>query len=461
MKITVTELAGSKVRVDVAIDPADVERKLESSARALGRQLRVPGFRSGKVPSAIVLQRVGREAVLEQAVRDSLGEWYELAVMESGVRPIGDPKLELESLPGEGEPLGFSFEVAVRPGAKLGEYRGLEAGRREPEVPEEQVQAELDRLREGFASLETVERKAAAGDFLLIDFQGTVNGEPFEGGEARDYLLELDGDQLIEGFAEQLQGASAGEERQVKIAFPPDYRAENLAGKEAVFAVTVKEVEEKRLPELDDEFAADASEFDTLAELKEDLEGKLRQLVERQIDDEFRQAVLDVAVDKASVEVPDEIATVRAEQMWERLAHSLGHRGVDPERYLEVSGKSREQVIEDSRPDAERNIKREAVLEAVAEAEAIEVSEDDLLAELGPAAERQKIKPEKLLQRLRSAGADVGLRDDLRLRKALDLLLSDAKPIPLEKAKAREKLWTPDKEEGPSPAGIWTPGDDR
>jgi trigger factor len=447
--------------VDVAVESADLERKVERSAKALGRQLRIPGFRAGKVPPAIVLQRVGRDAVLEQTVRDSLGEWYERAVVDSGVRPIGDPKLDLQDLPAEGQPLEFSFEVAVRPPAKLGRYRGLEAGRRVPEVPPEQVDAELDRLREGFASLDPVDRAPATGDFLLIDFQGRVDGEPFEGGEARDYLLELGADQLIEGFAEQLEGAAAGEEREVKVTFPADYRADELAGKEASFAVTVKEVREKRLPELDDEFAADASEFDTLEELKADLGSKLGQLVERQIEDEFREAVLDAAVDEATVEVPAEIAKARAEQMWERLEHSLGHRGIDPDRYLEVSGKTREQVIDEAKPDAERALRREAVLLAVAEAESIEVAEDELLEELAPAAGRQDTKPEKLLQRLRSSGQDAVLRDELRLRKALDLMVSEAKPIPLEQAAARDKLWTPEKEReaGGSAPGLWTPGD--
>lgn len=461
LQTTVTELGESRVRVEVEVDATDVERSVERSARALARELRIPGFRAGKAPPAIVIQRLGRATVLEQTLKESLAEWYERALLDSGVASVGDPSLDIGSLPDEGEPLSFSFEVAVRPKARLGSYRGLEVGRREPEVPGEAVDAELDRLREGFATLEAVERAAAEGDFLLVDFEGTVDGEPFEGGEARDYLLELGVDQLIEGFEQQLSGAEAGEERSVEVSFPADYRAEELAGKDAVFAVTVKEVREKRLPELDDDFASDVSEHDTLAELREDIAGKIGHALEHQIEDEFRRAVVDSAVREAKVEVPAGIVAVRAEESWERLEHSLSHRGMDSDRYLQMVGKTREQVIEEARPDAEQSLKREAVLEAVADAEELEVGDEELLESLAPAAEREGTSAEKLLERLKKSGRDVALRADLLLRKAADLLVESATAIPVEQAKAREKLWTPERgaeEAGEAETpGLWTP----
>lgn len=458
MKTQVKELPDSRVRVEVDVDAADLEVRLERTARGLAREMRVPGFRKGKVPPAMVLQRVGRDAVLEQTLRESLPEWYERALLDAGVTPVGDPKLDVERLPGEGEPLSFAIEVAVRPKAKLGRYRGLEAGKREPEVPADAVQAELDRLREAFARLEPVDREAGKGDFLLIDYRGEIDGEPFEGGEARDFLLELGAEGVLEGFEEALTGAKAGEERDVPVRFPDDYRPERLAGADAVFKVTVKEVREKQLPALDDEFASEASEFDTLEELRGDVEAKLREAFERRADDEFREAAVDTAVAHAEVEVPEDVVEARATETWERVERSLQARGIAPESYLRMQGKAREQLIAEAKPDAEQQLKREAVLAAVAEEEGIEITDEELLDSLRHAAEHEGTKPEKLLDRLRSSGRDALLREDLRLRKAADVIAEAAKPIPIERARAREKLWTPDKEREEKGV-LWTPGE--
>jgi trigger factor len=457
MKTSVRELPDSRVRVDVDVDPDDLDRRLERTARELGRELRIPGFRKGKVPPQIVLQRVGRDAVLEQTLRDSLPEWYERAMLEAGVAPVGDPKLDVGSVPGQGEPLNFSIEVAVRPPAQLGSYRGLEVGRAEPEVPEEAVEAELDRLREGLASLHPVDRAAEKGDFMLVDYRGAVDGEPIEGAEARDFLLELGAEGVLEGFDEALSGASAGDERQAKVRFPDDYRPERLAGVDAVFDVTVKEVREKHLPDLDDEFAGQASEFDTLVELRQDIAAKIRAALARRAEEQFRDAAVDAAVAEAKVEVPDDVVTARASEMWERVERSLQARGIAPESYLKMQDRTREQVIADAKPDAEQQLKREAVLTAVAEAEGIEVSDAELIDSLRHAAEHEGVAAEKLVERLRSSGRDALLREDLRLRKAADLIAEAAKPIPVEQAAAREKLWTPDKEREAS-GGLWTPG---
>jgi trigger factor len=422
--------------------------------------MRVPGFRKGKVPAQIVLQRVGRGAVLEQALRDALPEWYERALMEAEVSPVGDPKLDVSELPEDGEPLRFVVEVGVRPKAKLGEHRGLEVGRAKPEVPDEAIASELDRLRESFARLEPVEREAREGDFLLIDYRGEIDGEPFEGGEARDRLVELGADSLLDEFEAGLARASAGDERDVEVTFPDDYGSEDVAGRSARFAVTVREVREKRLPELDDDFAADASEFDTLEELREDIAAKLRHAVEHRIEDEFREAAVDAAVNEADVSVPDAIVEARAEESWARLERSLEQRGVSPDRYLQMQGKSRQQVIEEAKPDAEQALKREAVLEAVADAEGIEISDEELLDSLRAAAEREGTQPQKLLDRIRALGRDAVLREDLRMRKAVDVLSETATPIPVDQAKARERLWTPEKEGSESSSReLWTPGE--
>ena len=460
MESKVTELSDSRVRVDVDVPVADVERGVQRAARALAREMRMPGFRKGKAPPSLVIQRLGFGTVFEEAMRESLPDWYEGALLSSGVRPVGDPSIKITATPeAEGEPLSFSFEIGVRPKATLGEYRGLEVGRAEPEAPDEIVEREVERIREGFAKLEPVDRPAASGDVLLIDFEGLVDGRAFEGGKASDYLLELGSDQLIEGFEDQLVGAAAGDAREVKVSFPDDYRAEELAGKDAVFAVDVKEVREKVLPELDDDFASEASEFDTLEELREDIRKRLAEVVDQRIEQDFRVAAVDAAADKATVSVPDELVLAAATERWERAERQLAARGMSPDAYLQMQGKTRDEVIAESKEDAERELKREAVLAAIADAEEIEATEEEMVEALAHTAEHERTTPEKLLKRLRENGRDAMVREDIRIRKAIDLVAESAKPIPLEQAEAREKIWTPEKEREEAGA-LWTPGSD-
>jgi trigger factor len=465
MKTTVTELGDSRVRVEVGIEPDAVEHRVERAARQLAGDMRVPGFRKGKVPAELVIQRVGREAVLEQALRESLAEWYERALLDTGITPIGDPQLNVESLPGAGEELEFSIEVAVRPPAKLGEYKELEVGKVEPEVPDDAVQAELDRLRQGFAALNPVDRPAAAGDVLVIDYAGTVDGEPFEGSEATDLTIELGAEALLPEFDEALTGASAGDEVTVDITFPDDHRPEELAGKTANFKVTVKEVREKQLPDLDDDFAAEASEFDTLEELRSEIRDRIASALEQRAEDDYRAAAVDAAAANATIDLPKELVHARAHDMWDRLERSLRSRGIDPAVYVQMQGKPREELVTDMEGEAQQALRREATLAAVADAEGIEVSDDELVQALGPGEGDES--PQKLLENLASSGRDSLLRSEVRLRKAADVIAESAKPIPAEQAAAREKLWTPEKgkeqeqEQEQSEAaetGLWTPG---
>src|SRR5918999_1491061 len=301
---SVTELPESRVRVDAQVPPEEVEKSIAQAARALGRNLRVPGFRAGKAPAPVVIKRVGRDAVLDEAVRDSIGAWYSAAIDDAGIVPVGEPQLDMGELPGHGQPLTFSIEIGVRPTAKLGEYKGLEVGKREPEASDEAVEAEIERLRERSGRLETVERAAAEGDFVVMDYKGSIDGEAFAGGEGRDQMIELGSGRLVPGFEEQLTGASAGDERTVTVTFPEDYGAEDLAGKQAEFAVTVKEVKAKELPELNDDLATEAG-FDTLDELRDDIRERLAEVDSAQIESEFREAALDSAVNTASVDIPE------------------------------------------------------------------------------------------------------------------------------------------------------------
>jgi trigger factor len=455
---TVTELPESRVRLDAQVAPEEVERSVQEVARRLGRTLRIPGFRKGKVPPPVVIRRLGRETVLDEAVQSSLGHWSLDAIDGAGIAAIGRPRVDLGKLPKQGEPLAFSIEVGVRPHAELGEYRGLEVGRREPSVDAAAVDAEIERLRDRVATLETVERPAENGDHVVMDYLGRVDGEPFGGGEARDQLLELGSGRLVPGFEEQLVGASAGDNRQVSVTFPEDY-PNDLGGKNAIFDVTVNEVKAKRLPELDDDFAADSAGFDTLEELRADIEKRLREGEQAAVEREFEEAVLEAAVREARVDVPHELVHERAHELLEDTMNALAARGIAREMYLRITGKDEETLAHEAEPEAERALRREAVLAALVEAENIQPSDDDLKAALEPVSEREGESPDALLARVRDNGRLEQLREDVAQRQAIELLVREAKPITVEQAQARDKLWTPGSEAADTPAGeLWTPG---
>jgi trigger factor len=465
---TVTELPESRVRVQAEVPPEEVEKRIAQAARTLGRSLRVPGFRAGKAPAPVVIKRVGRDAVLDEAVRDSIGAWYSAAIDAAAIVPVGEPELDMGELPRQGEPLTFSIEIGVRPEAKLGEYKGLEVGKREPAADDEAITAEIDRLRERAGRLETIERPAAEGDFVVMDYVGTLDGEAFAGGEGRDQMVELGSGRLLPGFEEQLVGATAGEERTVKVTFPDasdsgdegaarDRQADELAGRDAEFAVVVKEIKAKELPALDDDLAAEAG-FDTLDELREDIRERLQEGEERRVEAEFRETVLDAAVAGARVDVPEPLVDARARELWDQMLHSLSHQGISKEMYLQISGREEADIVAEGKGDAERQIKREAVLAAIVAAESIEPSEDEVLEALEEAAPSESTTAKKLLERMKSAGRLDAFKAELAQRKALDFLTGSATAISVEQAQARDKLWTPGAD-AEQPAGeLWTPG---
>jgi trigger factor len=457
---TVTELPDSRVRVEAHVAPEEVERRIQQTARELGRQMRIPGFRKGKVPPPVVIRRLGREAVLDETLRSALGTWYADAIDGAGIAPVGEPDLDVPSeLPAEGQPLQFSIEIGVRPTAKLGQYKGLEVGRREPTVEDAQIDEEIERLRDRLASLETVERRAETGDHVVIDYVGSVDGNEFEGGTGRDQLLELGSGRLIPGFEEQLVGASAGDERTVSVTFPEDYQATELAGQHAQFAVRISEVKEKRLPELGDDFASEAAGFDTMAELREDIAQRMRTIDERALEREFEDAVIEAAVGEADVEVPDKLVHARAHELLEDTFTMLARQGISKENYLRFSDRDEETLAHEAEPEAAAALKREAVLAAVVEAENIEPTDEQVREALEPSAERQGMTVDKLLDRLRETGRLDRMRQEVATRQAVEMLVAEAQPISVEQAKARQKLWTPGKEAAERGSGqLWTPG---
>ena len=477
---TVTELPESRVNVDVEVAAEEIQRSLERHARKLGREMKVPGFRTGKIPPAVVIQRVGRQPILDEAVRDRITDWYMTAVDTSGIVPVGDPDVALGTLPDEGKPLTFSFEVGVRPTAKLGAYRDLEVPRREPVADPELVEKQLEEMRARFARLETVDRPAEHGDFVLVDYAGTIDGESFTGGDGRDQLIEIGAGVRIEGFEEGLIGARAGEERTVEARFPDEYGADEVAGKVAEFHFTVKEVKHRHLPALDDDFASDAAGYDTLGELRESIAEELLERDRKQVDNEFRAAAVDAVVAGATVEVPDALVTARAQELLDRMMHSLSHQGISKAHYLQIAGKTEEELVEESKPDADLALRREAVLAAIIEAERLQPSDEELLEALSEAAEREQMPREKLLERLRSAGRLEMLAKEVAAEQAIDLVVSSAKPVPAEDAEAKApaaekkpagtksaakkkpaaKKKAPAKTQGDKGEELWTPGQD-
>ncbi len=455
------------MRVGVTVPPDDVDQAIGRAARSIARDMRLPGFRKGKAPPALVIQRVGFGPVLEDAIREALPEWYMRAVYESGIAPIGDPEVEVTESPTEqGEPLSFAFEIGVRPQASLGEYLGLEVERPEAEVPDEMIDRELDRLRESMARLEPVDRPATEGDHVLVDFTGRLDGEEFEGGSSTGEVIEIGSGRLIPGFEEQLVGAVGGGDVEVEVTFPEDYGAEHLAGKDAAFAVSVSEVREKRLPEADDELAVSVSEFETIGELRDDIAQRLAEALSERADQDFRVNVVDAVAEAATIDVPEALAEARARERWERVERQIAGSGMNPDSWLQMQGKTREEVIAESLPDAEREIRREAAVVAVADAEGIEVDDAELLEELGPIAEKERTTPEKLLERLSRDGRDAAIREDIRVRKAIDRLVDSATPVPVPVSLGAEgdgEVEGDGQEAGEPESGgkLWTPGDPR
>ncbi len=442
IRTTVTALPESRVRVVAEVAPDELQRAIERAARQLGRNLRVAGFRKGKVPPPVVIQRLGRAKVVDKAVQDGLKRWWRTALDEAEVAFVGQPKLDVTSPPDDGAPLEFSIEIGVRPPARLGEYKGLEVGRREPEVELDAVEAELQTLRERLARPEAVQRPAQAGDLLIIDFEGLIDGEPFDGGQGRDQMVELGSGMLVAGFEQQLEGATAGQTRTVTIDFPnvdspKDHRAEDVAGSRATFEVKVKEVLAKRLPELDDALAQQAAGFDTLDELREDIAAALLAGDETRVAEEFGETVLDAVAAEAVIDLPSALVAARAREIWEDSLRTLDFDGVSKDVYLQISGKTEEQALAELRPRAALELRREATVAAIAEAEAIAVSGDELRAADPPADPDEAPAPPQT----RTARRQQVLRE-----RVLELLAREAVAISIGDAQARDKPWPRDPE---------------
>jgi trigger factor len=443
VKTKVEELPESRVRLDVEVPEADLKHAFEHAASDLAASLRLPGFRKGKAPLPVVVARVGREAVWQEALKSHLDSWFWSAAENSGIRPVATPEVEFDGLPADDGPFKFSATVSVMPKPKIADWKELEVPGAEAEVPAELVEAELERIRETAVELVPVEgRPVRQGDTVVIDIEGA--DLPAQ----RDYVVEVGADRLVPELDEALVGMSAGETKTVQLAG---------ADKQThAVELTVKEIKESVLPELDDELAKAASEFETMNELRAEIEGRLREQLEEELSVRFREAAVDMLVDASEVETVEPLVERRTAELWSAIARSLERRGVSAETYLTMTGQSPEEVIAHLRAEAERSLKRELVLDAVASQLGIEVADeeiDQLVDEQSPEDDDR----EETTRLLRESGGYEKLRADLRLKKALDEIAAGVKRIPVELAQAREKLWTPEKEKGSKGMNIWTP----
>src|SRR5918992_1762970 len=406
MTANVTKLEDNKVRIDVEVPPEEVKKGVEAKVRELRQQVRVPGFRPGKAPRRVIENRVGRDYIYMEALQDSLPNWYSAAVVEQNLRPVDRPEIHFDDPLDEQEGFKFSATVEVRPEAKLGEYKGLEVLKREVEVAEEQVDERIEEFRGQFATLAAVEdRPVQEGDFVIIDFKGEkMAGGPLEGGEAEDYMLEVGGGELLPDFEENLIGMSAGERKQFGVTFPPDYQEEALRGQAVLFRVHLKEVKSKDLPPLDDEFAKEASEFETLDEFRGAVREELESAGEQRVEAEFRGRALEVVAERAEVEVPEVMVDEKADEMVDSFERSIRAQGLEPEQYYQLAGSGREDVKGRVRDDAADTVKKELVLEAVANAEGITADEHDVMHQIEHLAEDSDRSPQQVATLMRSNG---------------------------------------------------------
>ncbi|MFZ4450575.1 trigger factor [Salibacterium aidingense] len=425
------KLEGNQGVLTVEVDSERFDNALDQAFQKVKKQVNVPGFRKGKVPRKLFEQRFGVESLYQDAVDIVLPQAYSEAVQETEIEPVDQPEIDIEDIE-KGKNLVFKATVTVKPEVELGEYKGLEVEEFDTSVSEEDVQEELNKLQEQQAELVVVEDgEVQNGDTVVMDFKGYVDGEAFEGGEAENYSLEIGSGQFIPGFEEQLVGVAAGEEKDITVNFPEDYHSEELAGKEAVFSVKLHDIKRKELPELDDEFAKDVDEdVETFDELKKKQEDKLKHDKEHEKEHHERDTVVEKASENASVDIPDAMITSETDRMMQEFDQRLQAQGMSLDMYYQVAGTDEEGMKEQFKGEAEKRVKMNLTLEAIAEAEDVEASEEDVEKELDKMAETYQRDKEEIRQLLAMQGGTDALKGDLRIQKAIDFLVEHSKTVP-------------------------------
>ncbi|AEF93569.1 Trigger factor [Desulfotomaculum nigrificans CO-1-SRB] len=429
MKATAERIEKNTVLLEIEVEAEKMDQAMDQAYRKIVKQVNIPGFRRGKAPRFMVERYVGKETLFGEAAEIVVPEAYTEALKETETEPIAQPKIDI--VQGEpGKPLIFKATVEVKPEVTLGEYKGLEVKRPSTEVTEEDVNKELERLQNRHARLITVEDgEVQNGDTAIIDFTGYVDGEAFEGGTAENYSLTIGSGTFIPGFEEQLVGVKVGEEKDVNVTFPEDYHAENLAGKPATFKVKVKELKRKELAPLDDEFAKDVSEFDTLEELKNDIRNKLKQTAEEQAKAAVENGAVDAAVANATVEIPEVMVEQKVDQMLNNVNQRLMQQGINLDQYFQYTNSSVDEMRQRMKPDAEKTVRNELVLDAIAKAEKIEASEEEINEELKKIAEYVRQDVEIVRKTLELQGEMGHIIQDIVRRKTVSFLAENAKVI--------------------------------
>jgi trigger factor len=436
----IEELADNKVKLTVDVPAHDVHHAVEHAASDLAQSVRIPGFRKGKVPMPLLVQRVGRERIYAEAVDSHIGGWFWNAAARARVNPVAMPDYEFDLPTTDKEDWRFTATVEVQPKPEPADWSELEVPKHEVEVPQEAVTAELELLQQTVAELAPVEgRPAQEGDVVVVDLLAG------DGTAQRDYVVELGSERLVEEIENGIRGLSVGEQREIAY--------ELADGSRRTATVVLKEIRERVLPPLDDELARSASEFDTLDELRSDAERRLREQIEEEVEGAFRAAALDRLVEATGFIARGPLVEARTRELLTGLAQSLQARGIDAGSYLQLTGQTPEQLEQRLRAEASLSVSRELVLEAVADKLGLQVTDDEIRSDLREAGESD----EDIEAFVEQGGAD-SVREDIRLKRALDRIAAEVKPIAPELHEARESIWTPEKEQPAETPKLWTPG---
>ena len=443
MQTQVEELPENRVRLTVQVPSHDVHHAVEHAADDLSQSVKVPGFRKGKVPRQVLLQRVGRERLMTEAVESHIGGWFWNAAARTRLRPVAQPEYDFVLPDSADEDWEFTATVAVQAKPELPDWTQLEVGVADVEVPEELVQAELDALRATVAELVPVEgRPVAPDDTVILDLVAADETR-------HDYVVELGRGAVVEEIERSLVGMTAGETKEISF--------ELADGSTQSVTATVKEIKEKMLPPLDNDLARSASEFETLAELRADIESRLREQIEEEVETRFRSDVADALVGASKFEAAGPLVEARTRELLNGFARQVESRGVQLETFLAMTGQQPEELVARLRDEAQRSVGRELVLDAVADQLELEVPDAQVEELVREQAEALGDDADQMLVSLRDSGRFETLRDDLQLREALDRVAAEVKRIPLAQAEAREAIWTPDKENPPTETKLWTP----
>lgn len=429
MKATWEKIDKNLVSIEVEVEAEKVAQALDQAFKKVVMKVNVPGFRKGKVPRGMFESRFGVESLYQDAIDIMLPDAYTQAIKENNLEPVDRPEIDVNQI-AKGEAFKFTAKVTVKPEVKLGDYKGLEVKEVTAEVSDEEVNAELNNLQQRHAELTVIEEGPAEnGDITVIDFDGYVDGEQFEGGYSERYSLELGSNSFIPGFEDQVVGMQLGDYKDVEVTFPESYHAEQLAGKPAVFKVKLHEIKRKSLPALDDEFAKDVSEFDTLEEYKADLKAKLQERKEKEVEQAREVGVVDAATAACEVDIPEAMIVTETDYMLKDFENRLRMQGMNMDLYYQFSGQSEEVLRAQMRNDAEKRVRNNLVLDAIAKAEGFEATEEDIVAELETLSKSYSRPVEELRDIFEKNGNMANLEEDVLLRKTIKFLLDNSKTV--------------------------------